>query len=148
MTDKQPHQRPHGHHHEHPASESDARALYEAYVRPSEAHLCPLRTVQLAALAADYEASARVGAARLGFRQRWAILSAAGIYGAIARKVAGGGPRVWDARVFTSRGEKIRWVLRAGIQALRRPGAAPRPHWSRLSLKAMAGEMGASRPGA
>ena len=34
------------------APESDARALYEAYVRPSEAHLCPLRTVQLAALAA------------------------------------------------------------------------------------------------
>ena len=34
------------------APEADARALYEAYVRPSEAHLSPLRTVQLAALAA------------------------------------------------------------------------------------------------
>lgn len=93
---------------------------------------------RLAALAADYEASARVGAARLGFRQRWAILSAAGIYGAIARKVAAGGPRVWDRRVFTSRNEKIGHVLRAGLQALWQPRPAPKPRWSRSSLKALA----------
>ena len=84
-----------------------------------------------------------MGAARLGFRQRWAILSAAGIYGAIARKVAAGGPRVWDKRVFTSRGEKLRWVLRAALQALGRPGDAPRMQWSRTSLKAMADQPGA-----
>lgn len=93
---------------------------------------------RLAVLAAEYEASARVGAARLGFRQRWAILSAAGIYGAIARKVAAGGPRVWDGRIFTSRGEKIAHVLRAGLQALGRPAPAPHPRWSRTSLKALA----------
>lgn len=98
---------------------------------------------RLAALAADYEASARVGAARLGFRQRWAILSAAGIYGAIARKVAAGGPRVWDARVFTSRNEKLGWVLRAGLQALGRPAPCPHPRWSRRSLKARARRQGA-----
>jgi hypothetical protein len=34
-----------------------------------------------------YEASARIGAGRLTFRQRWAVLAAAGIYGAIAREV-------------------------------------------------------------
>ncbi len=93
---------------------------------------------RLAALAAAYEASARVGAARLGYRKRWAILAAAGIYGAIARKVAAGGPRVWDRRVYTSDGEKIRRVLRAGLQALGKPGAAPRPKWTRTSLKALA----------
>lgn len=121
-----------------------AEWLAEADIPPGE-QLRPCYRValvdvakRLAALAADYEASARVGAARLGYRQRWAILSAAGIYGAIARKVAAGGTRVWDARVFTSRGEKIRWVLRAGFQAIWRPGAAPRPKWSRTNLKAMA----------
>lgn len=103
---------------------------------------------RLAALAADYEASARVGAARLGFRQRWAILSAAGIYGAIARKVAAGGPHVWDRRVFTSRGEKLRWVLRAGLQALFRPAAVPHPQWSRRTLKALVNAKGADRPAA
>jgi len=97
---------------------------------------------RLAALAAEYEASARVGAARLGFRKRWAILSAAGIYGAIARKVAAGGPRVWDRRVFTSRGEKIRWVFLAGLQALGRPRLVPQPQWSRRSLKEWANRRG------
>ena len=100
---------------------------------------------RLAALAADYEASARVGAARLGYRQRWAILSAAGIYGAIARKVALGGPRVWDNRVHTSRNEKIAHVLRAGLRALVRPAPAPHPRWSRTSLKALVSAEAADR---
>lgn len=93
---------------------------------------------RLAVLAAEYEASARVGAARLAFRQRWAVLAAAGIYGAIARKVAAGGPDVWDHRIYTSRTEKLGWVLRAGMQALSRPGMVPHPRWSRSSLKALA----------
>jgi 15-cis-phytoene synthase len=36
---------------------------------------------QFAQMAAGYEASARVGALRLPFRARWAVLAAAGIYG-------------------------------------------------------------------
>ena len=40
---------------------------------------------RLCELERGYEASARVGAARLAFRQRLAILAAGGIYGAIAR---------------------------------------------------------------
>ena len=48
---------------------------------------------RLAALVADYEASARIGAARLPFRSRWAVLAAANIYGAIARKVVARGDR-------------------------------------------------------
>ncbi len=95
---------------------------------------------RLCALAAEYEASARIGARRLGFRQRWAVLAAAGIYGAIARKVAAGGARVWDRRVITTRTEKLGWVLRAGVQAVPAPRPRkdlPPPRWSRRELAAL-----------
>ena len=76
---------------------------------------------RLCALAADYEASARIGATRLRFRQRWAVLAAAGIYGAIARKVAAAGGAAWDHRVSTSRTEKLGQLALALLRA-----AAPR----------------------
>jgi phytoene synthase len=123
-----------------------AEWLAEADIPPGEQlHPCYRKGLvtaagRLCALAAQYEASARVGAARLAFRQRWAVLAAAGIYGAIARKVAAGGPRVWDRRVITTRSEKLGWVLRAGLRALpgRRRGNAPHPRWSRRELAALA----------
>jgi len=65
---------------------------------------------RMCATAQLYEASARAGAARLPFRCRWAVLSAAGIYGAIARKVAARGPRAWESRVSTSGFEKLRFL--------------------------------------
>jgi len=64
-----------------------------------------------------YEASARVGAARLPFRSRWAVLAAAGIYGDIARKVAAAGTNALNRRIHTSRREKLSWVWRAFRQA-------------------------------
>jgi phytoene synthase len=77
-------------------------------------------TRQLAELAAGYEASARVGARRLPFRSRWAVLAAAGIYGDIAREVARRGEAALDARVVTSGPAKLAWVVRAFLQALGR----------------------------
>lgn len=77
-----------------------------------------LLTRRLAELAAGYEASARIGAGRLPFRSRWAVLAAAGIYGAIAREVARRGEAALDARVVTSRPAKLAWVVRAFLQAL------------------------------
>nr|WP_216650767.1 phytoene/squalene synthase family protein [Novosphingobium sp. SG751A] len=65
---------------------------------------------RMAGMAQVYEASARAGAARLPFRCRWAVLAAAGIYGAIARKVAARGPRAWESRVSTSGLEKLRFL--------------------------------------
>lgn len=65
---------------------------------------------RMAGMAQVYETSARAGAARLPFRCRWAVLSAAGIYGAIARKVAARGPRAWESRVSTSGMEKLRFL--------------------------------------
>jgi phytoene synthase len=72
---------------------------------------------RLAALAATYEASARIGARTLPFRSRWAVLAAAGIYGDIAREVARRGAAAWDTRVVTSKVAKLGWVVRALLQS-------------------------------
>ncbi|VWX52917.1 phytoene/squalene synthase family protein [Novosphingobium sp. 9U] len=90
-------------------------------------------------LAGQYEASARVGAARLRFRQRWAILAAANIYGAIGRKVVERGAHAWDHRVRTSKSEKLKLVAAAGWEALRAPPVAARgPKPSRRELADLA----------
>lgn len=73
---------------------------------------------RMAHMAAVYEASARIGARRLPFRCRWAVLAAAGIYGDIAREVARRGASAWDHRVVTSKAAKAGWVARALLQAL------------------------------
>lgn len=87
-------------------------------MRPHNRKKLALMGRWLADEAEQYEASARVGAAALPFRARWAVLSAAGIYGEIARKVRSAGEHAWDQRVFTSRPEKFRWVRRAFVDAL------------------------------
>ena len=72
---------------------------------------------KFAEMAQGYEESARIGARKLPFRSRWAVLSAAGIYGDIAREVARRGEHAWDSRVFTSKVAKLSWVMRAAVQA-------------------------------
>ncbi len=65
-----------------------------------------------------YEASAKVGAAQLPLRARWAVLSAAGIYGDIARAVHSQGAASFDARVYTGKAAKLAWVAKAFGQAV------------------------------
>ena len=72
----------------------------------------------LADMAEDYENSARVGAAKLPFRARWAVLAAAGIYGDIAREVAKRGSAAWDHRVVTTPAAKAAWVAKSWGQAV------------------------------
>jgi 15-cis-phytoene synthase len=72
----------------------------------------------LASMAQEYENSARVGATKLPFRSRWAVLAAAGIYGDIAREVARRGAEAWNHRVVTSRAAKAGWVAKAFGQAV------------------------------
>ncbi len=67
----------------------------------------------LGELSAEREASARIGAARLPFRARWAVLAAANIYGSIVREVVRRGDRAWDERVVISGREKVGFVGRA-----------------------------------
>ena len=78
---------------------------------------------RLAGLAKVYAASARVGAGRLPFRCRWAVLSAAAIYGAIAQGVARRGANAWDRRYTTGRIAKLAYVARAWVAAA---GTQPR----------------------
>jgi len=113
--------------------------LVEADIPPGE-HMRPHFRSRLADMAwwlanmvGDYEASARVGASRLPFRARWAVLSAAGIYGDIARKVDALDHAAWDQRVFTTKGEKAAWVAKAFAQAVsNRPKSASRDGlWTR-----------------
>jgi phytoene synthase len=86
-----------------------------------------------------YEASARIGAGRLTIRQRWAVLSAAGIYGAIAREVDRAGEHAWDHRIVTSRLAKLGHVLHALWEAVTPPPkAAALPRLSRRELAARA----------
>lgn len=67
--------------------------------------------------AVAFEDSARRGTPALGFRSAWAVLAAAGIYGAIAREVVRRGDSAWDRRVATGAAEKLGWMLRARGQA-------------------------------
>jgi phytoene synthase len=88
------------------------------HMRPHNRKKLALMARWLVDEAGQYEASARVGAARLPFRARWAVLSAAGIYGDIGRKVHTTGEHAWHQRIYTSRKEKLLWVSKAFANAL------------------------------
>jgi phytoene synthase len=85
-----------------------------------------LMAARLAELVAGYEASARVGAARLPFRSRWAVLSAANIYGAIARRVVTRGEAAWDSRTVVHKPSKLAFLIKALAQALLPPQTSDR----------------------
>jgi 15-cis-phytoene synthase len=89
---------------------------------------------QLCDASERYEASAKVGATRLPLRARWAVLSAAGIYGDIAREVRRKGGASFETRVFTGKADKLAWVAKAYWQAVRnRPEIATRDGlWTRV----------------
>lgn len=87
---------------------------------------------RLADLANLYRRSSMVGAARLPFRSRWAVLSAARIYGEVANRAAALGPRAWDRRISTSKWDKLAMVAAALGDALRAPDPVSREAlWTR-----------------
>jgi phytoene synthase len=94
---------------------------------------------RLGALQARYEASARMGARRLGFRQRWAVLSAAGIYGAIAREAERRGAGVLDERISTTRLAKLGFIARGLAEAALPARHAAVPALSRRQLARLVG---------
>jgi phytoene synthase len=64
-----------------------------------------------------YEASARLGVAKLPFRSRVAVLTALRIYGAIGRRVAKLGPAAWDHRVSVGKLRKLAYVIPSVAEA-------------------------------
>ncbi|WP_095012848.1 phytoene/squalene synthase family protein [Tsuneonella mangrovi] len=128
--------------------------LVEEDIEPGQ-HMKPHHREELAAMAArlvrrmeKHEAMARLGAAKLPFRSRWAVLSAARIYGAIGRKVVALGPTAWDHRVIVSRPAKLGHALAALWEALRNSPAAPAepPEWTRGEILAEVREAGPIAP--
>lgn len=89
---------------------------------------------RLAALADLYRRSSTVGAARLPFRSRWAVNSAARIYGKVAERAVDLGERAWDQRISIPRREKFLLVLLALSDSLRSPRPVSRDGlWTRPS---------------
>lgn len=104
--------------------------LSEADIPPGE-HLKPHyrkaltgQVARMVRIAHGHECSGRIGAGRLAPRQRWAVLSAAGIYGEIARKVERRGAHAWDHRTVITDLAKLGWIARAGWEALTPPPRA------------------------
>lgn len=108
--------------------------LAEQDIEPGQ-HTKPHHREELAEMAArlvdlveKHEAAARIGAARLPFRSRWAVLSAARIYGAIGRKVRKLGTEAWNHRVYVPRYEKAWHGFVAFLQAvINRPSQPDEP---------------------
>lgn len=127
--------------------------LAEADIPPGE-HMRPEFREQLVGLVArlldlaeEHEAAARFGANRLPFRQRWSVLAATEIYGAIARKIRERGPAAWDHRVRTGHLAKLGLVARAFFAAFKdAPEPEPMPRWTRGELMAMARMAGPIAP--
>ncbi|WP_172970337.1 phytoene/squalene synthase family protein [Erythrobacter sp. THAF29] len=101
-----------------------AEWLAEQDIEPGQ-HTKPHHREELAEMAArlvdlveKHEAAARIGAARLPFRSRWAVLSAARIYGAIGRKVRKLGTEAWNHRVYVPRYQKAWHGIVAFVQAV------------------------------
>lgn len=73
---------------------------------------------RLVHLSRKYRASARVGARRLPFRSRLAVLAASNVYGAIGTKVVERGAKAWTSRTVVSDPEKLEEFTLALIQAI------------------------------
>jgi len=119
--------------------------LAEMDIPPGQ-HMKPMYRAKLAELAKrlvdlaeQHEAAARLGAARLRFRHRWAVISAARIYGAIGREVRELGEHAWDHRVHTSKLAKLNHVRAAFFESLRKPDPVEKmPCWTRGEMMIMA----------
>lgn len=99
---------------------AEAGIAPDAIMAPQNRAALATLAKRIASLAARYEKSARHGTPALPRRSAWAVLSAAAIYGAIARKVAAHPERALESRVYTSRIEKAGYGLSAWRQAQRR----------------------------
>ncbi len=91
--------------------------IMRPHYRPALAKL----SARLCKASALYNASARVGAAKLPFRSRIAIHAAANIYGDIAVKVLAAQDKAWDHRQYVSKLEKFTHFIAASADSMKDP---------------------------
>lgn len=104
----------------------------EDYMEPDNRAKLIVIAGRLCEMMQAYQASARVGAARLPFRSRWAVLSAARIYGAIALEVSRRAGEAWDSRVVVPGRAKLGHVVAAAWEATTSPREVDRSGlWTR-----------------
>lgn len=102
--------------------------IMRPHYRPALAKL----SKRLCIASARYNASARVGAAKLPLRSRIAIHAAANIYGDIAVKVLEAHDRAWDQRQYVSKLEKFAHFMAATAQSMKAPDPISRDGlWTR-----------------
>ena len=96
---------------------------------------------RMIALMEKHEEAAKFGTKKLHFRQRWAVLAAARIYGAIGRKVLARGQLAWNRRVRVSAPEKAWHIVASFFEAVINRPAEPREPilWSRHDFRPVAG---------
>lgn len=82
---------------------------------------------RLVETAEPYYDSAQVGLGALPLRSAWAIATARGVYREIGVKVKALGRSAWDARVSTSKADKVRLLAGAAGTALASRGASAEP---------------------
>jgi 15-cis-phytoene synthase len=88
--------------------------------------------LRLISLARCYRTSSRIGAARLPFRSRLAVLTADEVYGAIGEKVVRLNSDAWNKRVSTSRLEKLGYFFTSLLRSAGSPAKEPRTDlWTR-----------------
>ncbi len=116
--------------------------LVEEDIEPGQ-HTKPHHRTELADMADKlvvlmhrHAQASKLGAAKLPFRSRWAILTAARIYTAIGHEVRAKREAAWDHRVYTSKAQKIGHACAAFFEALvnRPKGPDEMPHWNRRML--------------
>nr|WP_263858603.1 15-cis-phytoene synthase CrtB [Coralloluteibacterium stylophorae] len=107
----------------------------EAVADPRHREALAVFAARLVDAAEPYYASARGGLAALPLRSAWAIATARGVYRQIGVKVKARGARAWDARVATTRADKLRLLaVAAGTALASRAGsrdARPATLWQR-----------------
>ncbi len=95
----------------------EVRLAPDDIMNPARRDALVILVDRLCDMSEQYKASARIGAAQLSFRSRWAVLSAAGIYGDIARAVKASNGGSLDERITTGNGTKFSRVAKAFGQA-------------------------------
>jgi phytoene synthase len=127
--------------------------LVEADIPPGE-HMRPAFREELVGMvsrlldmAEAHKAAALFGANRLPFRQRWAVIAAAEIYGATAHEIRRRGGAAWDHGVRTGYLTKLGLIAPAFFAAFKTaPQPDPMPRWTRGELMTMARMAGPIAP--